>query len=1262
MTRTLWIGIAAAVATLTLAPTAFGWKGPTHLFAAEHALLDVQDGSMVIPDASGDPAKAVTVPAHGLIAEALRRYPDAYRAGVIGPDAFPDLVTGQTLVHPETGDSITDEWLAYLWEQAWRPSWTLFATDTPVNDDERMRAISFATGFLAGHAAGDMWAHTMINAPDFAAGVFPSLSEDLENARIAVKHVVIEAYIEKHTPGYEPIAPRTYSLDAPDAFVATTLVMSDFAQSHGRHPVLGPFVDRYEQLHRERRELLFDREHQDCIAPSAGNCTEVPHDGHVHHVCVEEGCIGNPLDAPINVLELPGNLATVAFLEAWLEDLEDGIVGYITMSERIAREMHTGKHLDRAEIVDAVNDWVYGHALSMLGLPDFVGDGVLWTQDVLETLLAPLVLCTGPVWTDARQDEVFGSFFEGACDLHDLLEEEVTELAEGVADELLGGLLTHAFGLHRIDPHTFGALDLNGNGALAPFELLNLLENPVGYLADRRLFAEGNRALIDAHMGLTAGSDDDAAGRYRPFAPDDFPAFKNSQVLAQLGMLAAPGLNDLVRAKASQVGDGDALADLYGAYVNPNTGEAPQWSVPTNVMLGWIRSLDGDHQWRTSSLFPVPDAPPPAPPGDAPAVWFTAETGVPRPIGNGLLDRSGGIGSVTVSGTVSEARLPGFDGTPRLHGGPKHLTLAGGGVVFTGAVLADGCCNWSLVASYSGGWAADKPDDLRIRPTGIVTGPGGTVYFTDVGRNAIGTFSGGSYGEIPLPGPGRIPRGIAVGPDGNIWFVEQGGNRVGRLAGGTITEFPIPIPNSQPIGIAAGPNGALWFTMNGAFHVGRITTDGEITTYPAPGLNGQGITAGPDGAMWYVATGASKVVRISMTGALTSWTIPNTGTSVAPTPVEIALGGDGNLWFTQKGDHEIGRITPSGVITEFPLDQLSSPYGIVGAPPIAVEPPSPPSTVHGTGRMWLWEDCVSRRTVFRTIFREPVLGHVAFADDGDPWTALTDTVAPSVALEPDGPTAVVDGTTYAGPGTSVRAEAVDDFHPADLVELTVAHGPAGEPLGGGEGVANPYVVPLAGTDGPYSFRASASDACGNAAAPAERTFVLDTTPPDVKIVEPAAEAYESDDVVDVEVSATDAGAGVDAVTTTLAGAPLAGGTIDAFFLAPGTYELAATARDHVGNTARAVHAFEVQASAESLRANVERALSLALISDADVADGLTDKLDAADASHDAGRHSTEANQLRAFVNQLRAQRGKAIDAATADRLIAYAEELRAARR
>ena len=59
----------------------------------------------------------------------------------------------------------------------------------------------------------------------------------------------------------------------------------------------------------------------------------------------------------------------------------------------------------------------------------------------------------------------------------------------------------------------------------------------------------------------------------------------------------------------------------------------------------------------------------------------------------------------------------------------------------------------------------------------------------------------------------------------------------------------------------------------------------------------------------------------------------------------------------------------------------------------------------------------------------------------------------------------------------------------------------------------------------------------------------------------------------------------------------------------------------------------------------------------DTANSLGAKTDAALRSHQREQHATEWNQLGAFINELEAQRGKSIDPVTADRFIAFAQDL-----
>ncbi len=79
------------------------------------------------------------------------------------------------MIHPEQ----TGKWLTHILKKAYR------RPGRPVlSAAQRGRILAFAYGYLT-HAAGDMWAHTLVS--DVAGGVFPSVGElaDVDKAEIA---------------------------------------------------------------------------------------------------------------------------------------------------------------------------------------------------------------------------------------------------------------------------------------------------------------------------------------------------------------------------------------------------------------------------------------------------------------------------------------------------------------------------------------------------------------------------------------------------------------------------------------------------------------------------------------------------------------------------------------------------------------------------------------------------------------------------------------------------------------------------------------------------------------------------------------------------------------------------------------------------------------------------------------------------------------------------------------------------------------------
>lgn len=156
----------------------FAWKPTTHVYLAERALEDALDNGMVTIERL-DPATGKVT---GVIGEyavdaavlaALKSNPDQYRAGILGPDAYPDVLTGQQVIHPPTNPDGTNRWLEYLWS----------------NSDGSPAIKAFVTGYLT-HAAGDMYGHTFIN--NFTGGAFTF--EPPDNAK---KHILLESYIGK---------------------------------------------------------------------------------------------------------------------------------------------------------------------------------------------------------------------------------------------------------------------------------------------------------------------------------------------------------------------------------------------------------------------------------------------------------------------------------------------------------------------------------------------------------------------------------------------------------------------------------------------------------------------------------------------------------------------------------------------------------------------------------------------------------------------------------------------------------------------------------------------------------------------------------------------------------------------------------------------------------------------------------------------------------------------------------------------------------
>jgi hypothetical protein len=189
------------------------FKPKTHVWVGQQVLNDViPDGKVTINGREYSVSPEIV--------ESLRRYPNEYRMGHVGPDAFPDPVVGQMTTHPGIPNAWqADNWLAWL-QRAGRT-------------DPQMRAFSY--GYL-GHASGDFFAHTYVNT--YSGDIFVLSDGEQTNEK---RHFSIESFIGKYTPplvdhrGQRLGSPENI-LSVPVNEVRNFLILNDEVQKQYENP------------------------------------------------------------------------------------------------------------------------------------------------------------------------------------------------------------------------------------------------------------------------------------------------------------------------------------------------------------------------------------------------------------------------------------------------------------------------------------------------------------------------------------------------------------------------------------------------------------------------------------------------------------------------------------------------------------------------------------------------------------------------------------------------------------------------------------------------------------------------------------------------------------------------------------------------------------------------------------------------------------------------------------------------------------------
>ena len=115
-------------------------------------------------------------------------------------------------------------------------------------------------------------------------------------------------------------------------------------------------------------------------------------------------------------------------------------------------------------------------------------------------------------------------------------------------------------------------------------------------------------------------------------------------------------------------------------------------------------------------------------------------------------------------------------------------------------------------------------------PAAVAPGPGGTIYYADPRKGALGILdpATGKVEKVPL-GSGSSPYGVIVGPENSVWLADSGQNGVVRYEPATkaITVFRIPTDTGfiNVNSAAFDRDGDLWFTGQTGIYNMRMTSD-----------------------------------------------------------------------------------------------------------------------------------------------------------------------------------------------------------------------------------------------------------------------------------------------------------------------------------------------------------------------------------------------------------------------------------------------------
>ena len=358
--RLISVVLALVMIVSVLPINVFAWSNKSHANSANIVLLEAQRSAN---QNSGNAFLKLYAPYDDHVnggysyripdefREAIFAYPEAFRAGSLGPDFYPDIIAGQMVIHPYDDNAGSGEWLEVLCESV---------NILPKDSAYRKEALAFTLGCML-HYCGDLFGHDFIN--NFSGGPYPEvmavvddildLNETSANLNNVLSHMSSESYMDSLV-NWDFYNKSDYlGVKAPTRFVTDTLIGNGslFAGHTYLYDEYGELPPHFEWLIDWRTELYNEaNEWRDNPDPTL-------------------------------------SAAASAYLDRWVEDQDRAIYALTETFDKIAARLVKEKNPSLVDIVtEELKAWGLTYGIYITGIPDVMIDVPMAIDDFLDMI------------------------------------------------------------------------------------------------------------------------------------------------------------------------------------------------------------------------------------------------------------------------------------------------------------------------------------------------------------------------------------------------------------------------------------------------------------------------------------------------------------------------------------------------------------------------------------------------------------------------------------------------------------------------------------------------------------------------------------------------------------------------------------------------------------------------------------------------------------------------------------------------------------